>query len=122
MKNYFSKEELACRHCGEYHFDEEFLSLINEIREAYGRPMVVSSGYRCKDHPIEAAKEKPGTHNSGLAIDVRVAGKDALDLVAAAVNKGIKRVGVSQKSSTPWGERFIHLDGDNSRPSSVWSY
>lgn len=120
MKNYFSEKELACRHCGEYHFDENFLALLNEIRVTFNRPMVVTSGYRCSEHPVEAAKEKPGSHNRGLAVDIQVAGQDAIDLVVAAGLNGITRIGVKQKG--PWSERFIHLDADNDLPNAMWSY
>ena len=120
MKNYFSEKELSCKHCGEYHFDEDFLARLNEIRATFNRPMVVTSGYRCKEHPVEAAKENPGSHNRGLAVDIQVSGEDAIDLVVAAGLNGIKRIGVKQKG--PWDERFIHLDMDDSLPSSMWSY
>lgn len=120
MKNYFSEEELACKHCGEYFFDEAFLNRLNEIRVTFNRPMVVTSAYRCKDHPIEAAKEKPGAHNKGKAVDIKVSGEDAIDLVVAAGLNGIRRIGVKQKGE--WNDRFIHLDCDDDLPNAMWSY
>lgn len=119
-KNYFSEEELACQHCGKYGTPPDFLELLNEIRRTYNRPMVISSGYRCPDHPIEAAKDKPGSHASGRAVDVLVAGEDALDLIVAAKLNGICRIGVKQKGD--WNSRFIHLDDDSSLPNALWSY
>ncbi len=32
-KSYLTEKELSCRHTGEYKFDEEFLDLLNKIRE-----------------------------------------------------------------------------------------
>lgn len=119
-KNYFSQKELACQHCGEYFFDEDFLSVLNEIRTVYNRPMVVSSGYRCPDHPIEQAKDNPGAHAKGKAVDIKVAGQDAIDLVIAAGLNGITRIGVKQKGE--WNDRFIHLDCDDDLPNAMWSY
>jgi len=119
-KNYFKPEELACQHCGEYVFDEDFLAVLNTIRAVYNRPMVVSSGYRCPNHPIEQAKDNPGAHAKGKAVDIRVAGEDAIDLIVAAGLNGIRRIGVKQKGD--WSSRFIHLDGDDDLPNAIWSY
>lgn len=119
MKSYFSHDELACQHCGEYHFDGEFLALLNNIREVYGKPMVVNSGYRCPEHPLERTKTATGAHSLGKAVDIRCSGADALELIKIAQMMGIQRIGVNQKGST----RFIHLDNANELPSpAIWSY
>lgn len=89
------------------------------LRFAYGKPMRITSGYRCPDHPIEKAKNKPGAHASGLACDVGVQGAEARELLGLAIKSGFTGIGVQQKG----GGRFLHLDlleGDN-RPT-VWSY
>ena len=41
--SYFTKEELSCQHCGAYKFDEEFLKVLNNIREECGFAFVISS-------------------------------------------------------------------------------
>jgi zinc D-Ala-D-Ala carboxypeptidase len=81
---------------------------------------VVSSGYRCSNHPIEQAKDNPGAHAKGKAVDIRVAGEDAIDLIVVAGLNGIRRIGVKQKGD--WSSRFIHLDKDDDLPNAIWSY
>ena len=49
---FFSEKELACSHCGISAMDKEFLNLLDTLRSEFG-PMMVSSGYRCPEHPIE---------------------------------------------------------------------
>ena len=121
--NYFSKEELSCRHCGEYKFDEGFLELLNGIREECGFPLPVTSGYRCPKHPIEAAKKRPGAHSSGRAVDIKVSGERAHKLVSVALAMGVPRIGVKQKSGSEIYDRFIHLDWDITLPGpAIWSY
>lgn len=119
--NYFSEKELACQHCGGYVFDEDFLALLNRIRNDCGFPLPVSSGYRCIHHPIEVAKDEPGAHATGKAVDLQVSGWKAHRLLEVALAHGVKRVGINQ--SGPHSKRFIHLDAADGFPSPVvWSY
>ena len=129
--SYFSKEELACKHClklgksvdDSYYFDEHFLELLNSIRSDCGFALPISSGYRCTDHPINVQKYddgKPlGAHAFGLAVDVVVDRKKAHRLLQVALEHGVPRIGVNQKGA----DRFIHLDCDISLPNpTIWSY
>ena len=115
----FKAEEFNCSHCGKNEMKPEFLSKLQALRMAYGKPMRITSGYRCPEHPIEARKEKPGSHAAGYAADIAVTGEQALRVIEVALRHGIKRIGVNQKG----GGRFIHLDTDPDRPSpAIWSY
>ena len=101
--------------------------LVDQIRAEFGKPMTISSGYRCANHDVEARKAQPGTgaHCSGKACDVVIAGADALELLGIIVDKPeIIGIGVNQRGA--WDQRFIHLDsveagGMLSRPN-LWSY
>jgi len=118
--SYFTKAEVSCQHCGAYRCDEEFLKVLNNIREACSFPFVISSGYRCVDHPIEASKSRVGAHTTGCAVDIAVRGDKALKVLAVAIKHGVKRIGVNQKGKG----RFIHLDmAEEAFPSpAIWSY
>lgn len=115
----FSKAEFDCTHCGKNEMKPEFLSRLQALRIAYGKPMTITSGYRCPHHPIEAQKIAPGAHASGLACDVAVRGADAHALLRHAFQLGFSGIGVQQKG----GGRFIHLDtlSGPTRPT-CWSY
>ena len=120
MSSYFSRDELKCKHCGVYHFDEQFLEVLNRIREDCGFPLYVTSGYRCPQHPEEVHKSRPGAHTKGLAVDLAVQGHKAYFLVESAVRYAVPRIGVSQNKDGP---RFIHLDIDFDLPNpTIWSY
>lgn len=119
MGDYFSREELSCRHCGQYSFDTVFLSALNHLRHVYGKPLIVTSGYRCPRHPLELDRANPGTHTTGKAIDLALTHGDALEVIVIAKNLGIQRIGVQQKGQ----DRFIHLDVCTDRLSpALWSY
>lgn len=122
--NYFSADELKCKcGCDGVNFDLGFLSTINAIRHEAGFSFVVTSAYRCPNHPIEARKPNgPGAHSTGQAIDISCDGERALEVIRLAQKHGIKRIGVQQKGSG----RFIHLDSCTSAQGFsspwIWSY
>ena len=119
---YFTELELSCSHCNQRGMDEQFMKKIESLREELGFPFIVTSGYRCEDHPIEARKTSSGAHTTGRALDLSVYGQDAHRLLSGALTAGFTGIGINQKGSS----RFIHIDdiestSERSRPW-VWSY
>jgi uncharacterized protein YcbK (DUF882 family) len=118
----FKLDEFKCKHCGENKIEYELIDKLQLLREDLGFPFIISSGYRCEEHPIERKKKKPGTHNLGIAVDIACSHKEALQIVSAAEGYGFTGIGVNQKGNG----RFIHLDiakatHDRPRPH-IWSY
>ncbi|MDA7993068.1 MAG: D-Ala-D-Ala carboxypeptidase family metallohydrolase [Pirellulales bacterium] len=96
---------------------EETKQFMAVLENELGRQLVVTSGYRSPDHPIEAKKSKPGEHSTGLAVDVAaIGGYEVFTLVKKAMELGCKRIGISRKSN------FVHLGLDKSRVTSIWTY
>ena len=95
-----------------------------ELRETYGKPMYVASAYRCPDREELVSGRRVGPHPMGHAIDIRVSGADAYELLYFAVGYGFPGIGVHQ--SGPHENRFIHLDRLESIPErlrpKLWSY
>ena len=121
---YFTEDELRCSHCGINNMNKLFMQRITILREFLGFPFVVTSAYRCKNHPIEARKDSPGAHTTGQALDINVYGNNAHRLLDAALRAGFSGVGIAQKGEH--SIRFVHLDDlgnsdDRPRPT-VWSY
>mgnify|MGYP000462107122 CR=1 FL=1 len=115
----FSEAEFKCKHCGEVEMRPHFMAKLQQLRNAFGKPMVITSGYRCKYHPVESRKSEPGVHAKGIACDVAVQGTDAYELLRLAFAHGFTGIGVQQKG----GGRFIHLDTWQEPPRpNVWSY
>ena len=40
--------------------ESEFIARLNQLRNAYGKPLTISSGFRDPTHPIEAKKKVKG--------------------------------------------------------------
>ena len=121
---YFSIHEFKCSHTGKCEMDSDFVSKLNDLRMAYGKPMKINSGFRDVTHPIEAKKSSPGAHTTGKAADISVSRGDAFYLLSLALQKGFTGIGIAQKGSG--ASRFLHLDtieNSSERPRpTIWSY
>ena len=117
----FTREEFACEcSCGTNEILDKTIDFAQSLRTELGFPLVVTSGYRCKDHPSEKKKSKPGSHNRGMAVDFGVSGGKAKLLVRAILSRNLGGVGINQKG--PQHARFIHGDIDANRLGRFWTY
>ena len=121
---YFTEEELACKGTDECDMHPEFMDKLIAVREDYNQPMIITSGYRhlAYNDTIGGAKNSP--HLYGRAVDIKVAGGDALRLIKMALRHGMTGVGVKQRGDHD--RRFIHLDdmpqSDTHPRPWIWSY
>lgn len=114
MTSYFTDRELACRCCGAQGCVPSAVEALNVLREAYGKPIVLTSAYRCRKHPAEASKEQPGQHNAGTAFDIRVKdGAEAYEIMELAFGLGWKGIAL--------GNGFVHVDRRPGKPVT-WRY
>ena len=121
MSKYFSPNERGLDNGRYEKLDPLLLEKLDQLREEYGKAIIITSSYRGADHPIEAAKPNgPGTHSYGIAVDIAsVGGNTTLELVTAAIKVGFKRIGINRKNN------FIHLDladRTHGRSPSLWHY
>lgn len=122
---YFSREELqcSCEACGHACFmDDDFIAVIDQLRSLYGKPLKISSGFRCPDHNEKVSSTgRSGPHTTGKACDFYVARGSAFELTKLIFTLPFTGVGFQQKGAG----RFIHVDLLRSpeavRPT-VWSY
>ncbi|MAN61074.1 MAG: peptidase M15A [Parvibaculum sp.] len=118
----FSEKEFACQHCGEHGIDERIVDVVQRIREEADFPFIITSGYRCVEHPIEKKKKNPGVHTSGLAVDIGASHEKAYIILKLAMQRNLPGIGINQKGNG----RFIHLDisePEENRPRPhLWSY
>ena len=115
----FKEEEFNCKcpKCGmkvPHNMNPKAMSKVQMLRDAVERPLVITSGYRCPEHPNEARKAKPGQHNEGLAVDIKVSnGAEAFELIKTGLLLGA--------NGFAYGNGFIHLDWRYSTPVT-WKY
>jgi len=110
VSDHFTKREARCSCCLSIpltHWDAitSTARTLERLRERTGgKPIRVSSWYRCRDHPLERRKRYPALHRhcTGRAVDVFVSGLERLAMIEQARACGFVSVGVYS-----WG---LHLD------------
>ncbi len=117
--NDFSEAEMRCKcGCGRADMSETFMARLQRVRDAYCRPIVVTSGFRCLEH--DRSVGGAGVHPKGRAADIAVSGRDCFALVDLAISKGMTGIGLKQHG--PHGGRFMHLDDLGSPRPRIWTY
>lgn len=111
----------TCGHvnCDRRSVDQQTLDKVQLVRTDLGRPVVVTSGGRCPNHPNELTKSAPGDHQKQKAVDV---GCDSPDhetkLKVLAGRHGATRVAGGAYCG------FVHMAWTETKRADVptWSY
>lgn len=109
---HFNPSEFTCKcGCGLNNISDELVNMLDNARELAGVPFMVTSGCRCEKHN-KASKGKPDSaHLTGLAADIAAPVEKRHTILAALINVGFLRIGISFDNS------FIHVDIDKSKPT-----
>lgn len=110
----FKTHELTCKHCGAVGITQKAMDMLQELRDLWGKPMIITSAYRCPEHPVEARKAKPGHHAKGHAFDIKCTPAEAVDLIILARKIGFKGFGFHPE--------FLHVDAREQNRVSGWFY
>ena len=113
LSSHFSTSEFVCRcGCGRVAVTTRLISLLEKARIIYGKPMRISSGYRCPDH--NAAVGGGPEHPAGEAADIFcVFAADRFRLVSALYDAGFRRIGINFHNG------FIHAGASAELPQDV---
>jgi len=92
------------------------------IRNAWGRPVYITSGVRSPEHNIEVGGAPNSSHLRGLAVDISdnkegqmLSSKFRYVVLDTLMSMGVRRVGIA--------ETFIHFDVDKEKGQDViWTY
>ena len=68
----FSLREFQCPCCHTVMLHPKLAASLQKLREAWGRPLTVTSGYRCARHNAEVGGVPNSRHMRGLAADAAV--------------------------------------------------
>lgn len=97
------------------------LRMFDSLREAYGKPMVVTSGCRCKEYNEKIGGAKSSAHlpdKSGLcyALDIAcTSNEDRFKMISKAISIGCVRIGIAKN--------FLHLDfSPELKQNIIWIY
>ena len=70
--NFWKKEFMCHCGCGVYKANARLLALLEDIRAHFGRPVKITSGYRCEAHNKAIKGAKDSQHTKGTAADIQV--------------------------------------------------
>ena len=116
----FQVKEFACRASDIILIDDELVVLLQCIREHFGNPVHITSGYRTASHNAKVGGSKSSQHLLGRAADIQVQDTDPLAVAAYAESLmpgwgGIGRYPVKAGRAKGW----VHVD---TRPNkSRWT-
>jgi len=119
----FTEDEMRCRcGCGRADMDPQFMRTLERIRDGFGRPLKITSGFRCPEYDARPFVGGAGVHPTGRAGDIGIWGEDVFHLLALVYADGTI-TGIGQKQHGPHAGRFIHLDTTHGplRPR-IWTY
>ena len=81
----FRVREFACRDGSDPLFvDSALVQLLQDIRDHFGVPVVITSGYRTPAHNAKAGGTRFSQHLYGRAADIRVQGASVEEVAACA--------------------------------------
>lgn len=124
---YFSNAELLrVSHCSPTYdltedtvqalYDPELLCKLDRMRHFAGIPILLTSGFRCREYNSKVGGSPTSSHLSGLAMDISCSDTShRYFYIAAAIKAGFPRIGI--------GRNYLHLDIDDSKPGPLlWLY
>lgn len=100
----FNLREFQCPCCHTVTLHPRLAASLQKLREAWGKPITVTSGYRCARHNAEAGGVPDSRHMRGLAADVAVPRAEQEKFRALARAAGFSKI-------LPYPKRnFVHLE------------
>jgi hypothetical protein len=107
---YFERDEFRCKCGGKYckGFPAEpkvaLIRVAERVRKHFGRPVIVSSGVRCKIHNKNVGGVATSRHMTGSAMDFCVSGKKAAEVLAYVQKQPEIRYAYAIDSN------YVHMD------------
>lgn len=98
LSEHFSTHEFdcPCGECTETLVDLDLIVVLEHLRRVMGgKPVTISSGYRCVPHNGTIPNADPNSyHTKGMAADIKIGGADPTEMLAHAVKCGATGVGL----------------------------
>ena len=107
----------TCGHpdCDKRSVRQAILDKVQEVRGVVRRPLTITSGGRCTNHPNEIHRTTPADHQKCNALDIAVSGGfERAELVHVGIACGFNAIGVAKT--------FVHLGYRENQPLVMWVY
>ena len=106
----FKSTEFDCHGsgcCSSTLVDDKLVTYLQQIREHFGKPVNISSGYRCATHNKNIGGATGSRHSKGQAADIYINGVAPAEIAKYAESMGILGIGLYETNSDGF---FVHVD------------
>lgn len=113
----FKVSEFLCNGtgcCAEGKIDEKLVKILQQIRDHFGKPVYISSAYRCPVWNKQVGGVSSSYHLSGQAADFYIDGVAPAEIAKFAESIGVKGIGLYEEKDG----NFVHIDTRNTK--SFW--
>lgn len=110
LSDNFEAREFSChgdRCCSTVLIDPDLVEILQKIRNHFGKPVYINSGYRCAKHNKAVGGVSGSYHLKGMAADITV--KDVAPAEVAKYAESIGVLGIGLYESNKSGH-FVHVD------------
>lgn len=110
LSTYFNSTEFDCHGsgcCSTTLINETLVEYLQKIREHFGKPITITSGYRCAIHNRNVGGATGSRHSKGDAADIVVSGVTPREVAKYAESIGILGVGLYETNADG---HFVHID------------
>lgn len=102
-KTNFKVKEFACKDGTDIvKVNRTLLQMLQQIREHFGQPLIINSGYRTTSYNSKVGGAKASYHLSGQAADIRISGIAPIKVAVYAESLGVQGIGLYAS--------FTHVD------------
>lgn len=103
ITNNFAIREFACKDgSNTILIDDKLATLLQDIRDHFGKPVIINSAYRTEKHNQEVGGTANSYHLYGKAADIQIKGVSPREIAQYAESLGVKGIGL-------YGT-FVHVD------------
>lgn len=125
----FQYKEFDCQGkgcCSTTIIDEKLVEYVQRIRDHFGKPITITSPYRCEVHNRRVGGATKSYHMQGRAADIVVQGVSSREVAKYAESIGILGIGLYETSADGY---FTHIDtrttksfwyGQNEQPRTTF--
>lgn len=106
----FKASEFSCHGkgcCSTVLIDDQLVKYVQAIRDHFGKPITISSGYRCDKHNKNVGGATGSRHSKGQAADIVVKDVKPSEVAKYAESIGILGIGLYETSKDG---HFVHVD------------
>ena len=106
----FQYKEFDCHGkgcCSTTIIDEKLVGYVQQIRDHFGKPVTITSPYRCEVHNRRVGGATKSYHMQGKAADIVVQGVSSREVAKYAESIGILGIGLYETSADGY---FTHID------------